>query len=295
MSLKTYLSFTVLFGILSASFTGAQPPAERHDSLPTAHAIAAVVDGHSISTSEVEKSALHRYGQEILDGLIDNYLIEQESERLHVAVSEAEIDHQVQALVEAIRPKTLAEGLQQHHQTVAELRDDFRRRLLALKLASISAPPGHFVHAHVILSKITPGDPATRTGVDALTRVADLQRKIAAGTSFEDLASQYSQDPLSKARRGDIGIVFQGSAYDLRVVEAALPLKAGQILDKPLQTPSGYYLIKASSTDSDHPADEDPLYSEAKWQYEMRQGTQNLPSYLRALRTHANIRLYLNP
>jgi hypothetical protein len=58
-----------------------------------------------------------------MDGLIDNYLIERESERLHVAVSETEMDHQVQTLVEAIRPKTLEEGLKQHHQTLAELRD----------------------------------------------------------------------------------------------------------------------------------------------------------------------------
>jgi parvulin-like peptidyl-prolyl isomerase len=72
-------------------------------------------------------------------------------------------------------------------------------------------------------------------------------------------------------------------------------LKGGQILDKPVQTPSGYYLIKASSTESEHPADEDSLYSQAKGQYGMRRGTQNLLNYLGALRTHATIKLYLNP
>jgi len=54
-------------------------------------------------------------------------------------------------------------------------------------------------------------------------------------------------------------------------------------------------LIKAVSTDSEHPADEDQLYSEAKRQYELSQGAQNLATYLRALRAHANIKLYLNP
>ncbi len=72
-------------------------------------------------------------------------------------------------------------------------------------------------------------------------------------------------------------------------------MKAGQILDNPVQTPSWYYLIRADSTDSEHPTDEDALYSEAEQQYEMRQGTQNLPNYLGALRTHATIKLFLNP
>ncbi len=109
------------------------------------------MDVGTIWASEVENSALRNSGQEILGGLIDNYLIERESERLPVAVSETEIDHQMQALVEAIRPKTLAEGLKQHHQTLAELRDDFRRRLLALKLAAIGTPPGRFVRARDLL------------------------------------------------------------------------------------------------------------------------------------------------
>jgi parvulin-like peptidyl-prolyl isomerase len=72
----------------------------------------------------------------------------------------------------------------------------------------------------VILCKISPDDPATGTDVAALTRVAALKRKIEAGANFEDLASEYSQDQSSNARRGDIGIVFEGSAYDVRGVEA---------------------------------------------------------------------------
>jgi len=147
MSLITYLSFTVLLGILSASSTGAQTSAGREGLGTAVQGVAAKVEGHSIRTSEVETTALRRYRQDILDGLIDNYLIERESERLQVTVSETEIDDQVQALVEAIRPRTLEEGLKQHHQTVAELRDDLRRRRLVLKLAAIGAPPGHFVHA----------------------------------------------------------------------------------------------------------------------------------------------------
>ena len=82
------------------------------------------------------------------------------------------------------------------------------------------------------MSKISRGD-------DALTRVAALERKIEAGANFEDLASQYSEDQSSKVWRGDVGIVFEGSGYDARVVKAALTLRAGQILNLRFRPPQG--------------------------------------------------------
>lgn len=282
-------------GCLTVQFSCAQSPTQHIDSAAVHSGVAAVVDGHTISTEEVERIAARRYGQEILDGLIDDFLIEQEAERLHVTVSEAEIDHQVQVLTEAIKPKTLEEGLEEHHQTIAELRDDFRRRLLALKVAAVSNGPGHFVHAHVILVKIVSNKPGKTGDASAFAQATVIQKRLLDGAKFDDLVTQYSLDPGSSVRGGDIGILYEGCGYDPEVVHAALALKAGEIAKEPIKTASGYYLMKVSSTDSEHPAYEDKLYSDAQSRYELYQGSRILPEYLRELRAKATIREFLKP
>jgi foldase protein PrsA len=290
MFVQRYLSIAVVVGSLTCHFSSIGAASQRDDSAAAEARVAADIDGHVISIAEIEKNAMRRYGQEILDNLIDNYLIEREARRLNIEASQAEIDNQVRALIEAIKPKTLEEGLNAHHQTLAELQDDFRHRLLGLRLAAQGAKPGHFVHARVIL---------LRTGTemhmdsDALALVATIQDRLKAGARFEDLAKQYSQDQSAKDRGGDIGVLFEGAPYDAGLVEAATALKAGEVTAKPVITPSGYYLIKAISTDKEHPRDENKLYEDAQWHYEMYQGSRNLQTYLRGLRAGAAIREYL--
>ncbi len=289
------LCAVVVWGCLAGQFACAQGPIQHLDSAGMNPRIAAVVDGGIISTDEVEKIAVRRYGQEVLDALIDDFLIEREAERLHVKVSEGEIDNQVQTLADAIKPKTLEEGLKEHHQTIAELRDDFRHRLLALKVAAAGTPPGHFVHAHMILIKIASGNSANPGDANAFAQTTAIQKRLLAGAKFDELAKEYSQDRISRVRGGDIGVLFDKCGYDPPVVAAALALKAGTISEKPIMTPSGYYIIMVSSTDSKHPADEDKLYSDAQTRYELYQGSRMLPECLRELRAKATIREFLNP
>jgi foldase protein PrsA len=292
---KHYLCVAIVWAVLAGQRAASQTPI-HHDATLAAHpGIAAIVDGHAISIADVEKNAVHRYGQQALDNLIDDYLIEREASRLHVQVSQAEIDNQVQTLARAIQPKTLDEGLKEHHQTLADLREDFRHRLLALKLAALAAQQGHFAHAHVIYIPSSSGDRAIQPHADALAQVTSIQKQILAGANFDDLARQYSQDPISKPRGGDIGIVFEGCPVDPTVVQAALELRAGRFADPPVKTASGYYLILVSSTGAQHSADEDKAYADAQTQYKLHQGARNLPAYLRQLRSKAEIRQIFQP
>lgn len=284
--------FAVIAVCLAGRFAGAQASIHPADSASARSGVAAVVDGHTISIDEIEKIAIRRHGQEILDTLIDNYLVDREGERLHIEVSEAEIDKQVEALTEAIKPETLEEGLRDHHQTLAEVRDDIRHRLLAVKLAAMSAPAGHFVHARVICISSGSGKPA---GTDVYEQFAAIRKQLLDGAKFEDLASQYNSDAAGRKRGGDIGILFDGAPFDVRVVQAALELKPGMIAEKPVETPSGDYLVMVTSTDSDHRASENQLYSDAEKQYRMVQGSRNLPSYIEELRSKATITQFLHP
>jgi protein-disulfide isomerase len=199
-----------------SSQTAPLTPSAAADSPATASAtppandqgVAADVDGHAISMAELERSTMRRYGHEILGILIDNYLIDQEAKRLNIEVSQAEIDSQVQAIADGIKPKTLEEGLKDHHQTLAELQDDIRHRLLGLKLAAIGIPPAHYAHAHVILIKTGTSAPDGHTESDALALTKTIQDKFKVGAKFDDLVKQYSEDASTKNRGGDISGLF---------------------------------------------------------------------------------------
>ena len=101
--------------------------------------------------------------------------------------------------------------------------------------------PGVRVHArHILLSPPTGATPFQRDSVKQ--EAQKLLDRIKAGAKFDELAKQYSQDPGSAARGGDLGFFERGqmvAAFD----SAAFALQPGQISDL-VATPFGYHIIK---------------------------------------------------
>lgn len=72
--------------------------------------------------------------------------------------------------------------------------------------------------------------------------VAEVQAKLAAGESFEDLAKTYSKDPGSAETGGDLGTFEQGMMVP-EFDEAVFSMQEGQV-SGPVKTEFGYHLIK---------------------------------------------------
>lgn len=95
-------------------------------------------------------------------------------------------------------------------------------------------------HAEHILIKVDANTPAGDKA--ALDKIAEIQKKLKAGESFEELAKTYSQDPGSAKTGGDLGTFEQGvmvPAFD----DAVFAMKEGEV-SKPVKTEFGYHLIK---------------------------------------------------
>ncbi|MDC2863689.1 MULTISPECIES: peptidylprolyl isomerase PrsA [unclassified Bacillus (in: firmicutes)] len=71
-----------------------------------------------------------------------------------------------------------------------------------------------------------------------------VKAELAQGKSFEDLAKQYSQDPGSKDKGGDLGYFKPGSMVK-EFEDAAYKLKKDEISD-PVKTQYGYHIIKVT-------------------------------------------------
>ncbi len=81
-----------------------------------------------------------------------------------------------------------------------------------------------------------------RSAEDAAAELEALRARIEAGESFAELATEYSEDPGSKAAGGDLGPVSRG-LFAPEFEEALWALEVGQISD-PVQTDFGVHLIE---------------------------------------------------
>jgi peptidyl-prolyl cis-trans isomerase SurA len=90
-----------------------------------------------------------------------------------------------------------------------------------------------------ILLRVSPGEASRK---DALARIRTIQEDLRKGASFEDLASQYSEDPGTSKRGGELGFVERGALFP-PFEEAAFKLESGAISDV-VETPVGFHLIQ---------------------------------------------------
>ena len=103
-------------------------------------------------------------------------------------------------------------------------------------------PPGSAVRISHILLTFSPGDNAGR--LRALELAEELRERIQNGESFEKLASEYSQDPGSRKRGGDVG--FTGRDELVKSVDKyAWSAPIGQ-LSEVLQSNLGYHIVKVT-------------------------------------------------
>jgi peptidyl-prolyl cis-trans isomerase SurA len=109
-----------------------------------------------------------------------------------------------------------------------------------LMIIKLESRDGDVMSARHIVVKTEPDEGAQ---VEALEHALDLRRRILAGESFEELARQYSDDPLTRDKGG---VVEQAWAIqDLRPeFQAAVDSLGVGDISRVLPTPNGFYILK---------------------------------------------------
>lgn len=119
----------------------------------------------------------------------------------------------------------------------------------------------------------------------AKEKIAEIQKKLAAGESFEELAKTYSQDPGSAPSGGDLGSFEQGMmvpAFD----EAVFSMQVGQV-SEPVKTDFGYHLIKLESIEAKQTQPFDEVKEQVTQQYQMQEAEKQYFDVLEKLNTIA--------
>lgn len=84
---------------------------------------------------------------------------------------------------------------------------------------------------------------AKRSEADARALADDIVKQLRAGADFAQLVEKYSEDPASKAARGDFGVIKAVSDYPAELKSAVFALKPGEI-GEPLRQPTAFYIIR---------------------------------------------------
>jgi peptidyl-prolyl cis-trans isomerase SurA len=196
----------------------------------------------------------------LLDELIMEEILIAKARDLKVEVPETEVDRAYAEAKKNITEEAYQQELTKRNLTIADMRDGLRRDLLTRKVidrevgskitvtdqqvtdffnanrSQFNLPEEAYHLAQIIVTPARDAQLANRTGDDASTpqaaaaKVKMLMERLQSGTPFGDLARDFSEDPESAPRGGDLGLVpmsaIKQAAPALR--DAVLKLEPGR-------------------------------------------------------------------
>jgi len=236
----------VILPTATAASKAAPPtqPSLGPTAVPTEGPAAARVNGHPVPLAEFEKNVVRRQAEmtkqginltttegtaalaemrrQILEGMIEQELIDQQVAQQGITVTQAEVDA---AISQSIADSGGVDAFNKYlsnvaGMTVEEYREGQREGMLTQKMieqVTRNVPmTGEQVHArHILLN--------TKAEADSL--LAQLR----AGADFAVLAQRFSKDTITSAGGGDLGWFPRGGLFDAALEQASFDLQPGQI------------------------------------------------------------------
>jgi peptidyl-prolyl cis-trans isomerase C len=213
----------------------------------------------------VDETQRDQINRQALDTLIDIELLYQESQRRGFEIAEDRVEEQVTGLRDQFSGEEgYAAALEQIGISDGELRTEFRRQLAIQDMIDTDIAPAtsvsqqesadfyennpalffspEQVRASHILILVSP-DAGEEEKTEAISRIAEIRERIAAGEDFAELAGRFSEDG-SSANGGDLGF-FRREQMVKPFADAAFALEIGQ-LSEVVTTQYGLHLIRVT-------------------------------------------------
>lgn len=218
----------------------------------------------NIQSDPVKYQALQK---EVLDRLIEQKILLTKADEDTITVTEREVDRyleeQIRTLINRVGSEAELEAAFQN--PMKKIRRDMRKETEnRLKIETLrrnkfqgvkvtrrevekffstyedSLPKlAETVDISHILKQVKPGGSSKE---EAENRIMAIKQKIEAGEDFNELAKEYSEDPGTSMRGGDLGFIKRGD-FVPEFEEVAFKLEPGQLSDV-VQTQFGFHLIK---------------------------------------------------
>jgi peptidyl-prolyl cis-trans isomerase SurA len=191
--------------------------------------------GDGAETLSDEEALTMKLG--ILDELIVEDILVAKAAALKIVVPDGEVDGAYAEARKNIAADAFEQELSRRRLTASDVRSQLRRDLIARKVleqevgskvtvtdrevtdffnanrAQFNLPEDAYHLAQIVVTPVREPQLANRTGDDATTpqaasaKVAMLMERLKGGAQFADVARDYSEDPESAPRGGDLGLV----------------------------------------------------------------------------------------
>src|SRR6266568_646327 len=239
--------------------------------------VVAKVDGTKLRQADLAayRGARGKDPQATLEALVDRTVFAEAGRKAGLAD-----DPVLQARLRAAERETLAQAYLDRELAKVSGEDQLRKRYAAER-EKLSVREVHVAH---MAFHATAGDRAAYSAAQA--KVSRAAARLAGGESFEKVARELSEDPVSAARGGELGRVREGQV-DAGFFAAAVALKRGAV-SKPVETPFGFHLVKAL----EEPQSVTPPYEEVRGLLAAEVRSEAEVSLLGALRRKLGVKTY---
>jgi peptidyl-prolyl cis-trans isomerase SurA len=203
--------------------------------------------------------------RKVLDQMIDSRLTQLQATELKINVTPEEIDRAVEEVKKQnnLTDAQFVEALKQQSFTLEGYRKNLRRQLLELHVIStavrsrVTVTEDEVRAAYKQNERSISGDRQAHlrqilvaTHGDNSADELEKRRKVAlkvvelarSGTSFAELAKQYSDDDSTKASGGDLGFVAKGALVD-EIEDAVAAMEPGDVRG-PLRVATGWMVLQ---------------------------------------------------
>lgn len=254
----------------------------------------ATVNGQKITKADFDsKLEASPAGRGVLNQMIQGDLIDQYAKENNIQPTSQQIDAEVDK-VKARYPNGQFDTIvKQQGLTEADVRNIFREQLVLQQAVSKNVPPvtdeqvkAYFDRNHAMLDK--PEQVRARhILVPDLKTAQIVESKLKAGGNFADLAKQYSTDPASKDKGGELGW-FGHNQMVAPFDKAAFSMKVGQI-SEPVKSPFGYHIIQVEEKKPAQKATLAASKDQIKQVMQQQAMQAQIPAFLQSLHSKATI------
>lgn len=255
----------------------------------------ATVNGQAISRADFDrKLESSAAAKQTLNQMVQQALVEQYARDKKIDVSQDEINKREDEIRKRYAPGQFDQMVKQQGYTEQDVQQLLRNSLVLEKAVSPQVHvsdadiKAYFDKNHAQFDK--PEQVKARHILVADQNTANqVLAKLKAGGSWDQLAKQYSTDPSSKDKGGDLGYFGRGQMVP-QFQDAAFNAKVGQIVG-PVKSPFGYHVIQVTDKKPPQKATLASTRDQIKQQLTQQQLGQQEPLLINQLRQSANIQV----
>ncbi len=264
-------------------------------------------------SSEKRKEILYKIKKDMLDRMIDQKLTDQEVKRLHITVTDQEVDNAIERFKQAqsMTQEDLEKALKQSGMTLKEYRDKIHQEILRPKLINYEIKSKVIVtdqdikkyyadhkqefsgiNKYHLCNICIPVDSNASDELKAeqYNKIEKIKKMLDQGKNFRDLAKKYSEVPNASSG-GDLG-TFEIGALSGKIRDAVSELTPGKYTDVIL-TDNGYQIFYLEDVKTENGKTFADVSAQISKKLYKEKAEKKFKSWLESLREKSHIKIML--